>query len=941
MIGIKKFKYIWTMLLCCFTAAIALTVTGCGDKNTDPPEPDDILIALAVPSVVVDANGTASWNAVANASGYAYKINDGAETPTDVTHVSLTNEQSIRVKAVGDGVKFSDSAYSEAVTFTETVEKPTTADIKGTTEPGATVTLTTDVNTYTTVAENGVFTFGYPTTEKPLALVASKLGYFSTRVEITDPSAAYKLTLTGSVRSSAPEMQIDGDDFSTLRCSYYNTNGGNVGISFTDPAKDGQVIKFSLATFGEGDGKRAHGASSDGTPVSNGVKGMSDADLYLGVKVGGYTCRFLSDGIIGIDESVVSNYLPMFTALSGENDETDFAIAFDGGKTYYFVKQPSDLKYLYVGSNNAKPSAVELIVACANAFTNNFEFRKFAVEDSAQAFMSDALTDSEFFGVNSAIRRNADGSVSAVIGNGASSGYLYDRSRAYDLSGGTLTLKTKIYSYGGLWQFHGFYIVDAATDKHYNIGIAQGNNIWLSWSNGDRDFNGFPGRVPISNTACPGTFGSYNAHGGWVNSNTAEMFEAELKLVLNGELADLFLNGKRIVRTDVRELFDKNITCSGGAAGAASTDMLPSDNVYVGLYAFSDPCKYRTLFDDFTVTYDGLADMERAVGDTPWTTQVYYDGTPLDRGFILSGAISMNAAAANAKTAFRFGNNDMGLLAQQNGKITVACGMGDSFVGTGNDNDIFDRGDLDAEFELAVDETRAALFIDGALRLVYNGIDAKELFEFYSQGANVTVTGMQALLPDSDGYSARMAEISELITDYAADGFASVESSRMSKPIITVSDDGAVTVTQAENAAMVYSIDGGRFRPYTDGIVLEIGQRITVKALGNGQTLSSSQNSAVYYAFETTANGDKVSVSKGDGKITVETTAEARGEVFILVLKNKDDIYSWLFGGALAMAQTAADGNGAVAAEIVVDVPTTGAWVFVITENAAYAVEVK
>ena len=51
----------------------------------------------------------------------------------------------------------------------------------------------------------------------------------------------------------------------------------------------------------------------------------------------------------------------------------------------------------------------------------------------------------------------------------------------------------------------------------------------------------------------------------------------------------------------------------------------------------------------------------------------------------------------------------------------------------------------------------------------------------------------------------------------------------------------------------------------------------------------------------------------------METTAEARGEVFILVLKNKDDIYSWLFGGALAMAQTAADGNGAVAAEIVVD----------------------
>ena len=73
---------------------------------------------LDAPSVTVDAvTGVASWAAIPNASGYAYTINGGAEQTTTGTSVTLSDGQTITVKAVGDGVKYLDSGFSTAVTF--------------------------------------------------------------------------------------------------------------------------------------------------------------------------------------------------------------------------------------------------------------------------------------------------------------------------------------------------------------------------------------------------------------------------------------------------------------------------------------------------------------------------------------------------------------------------------------------------------------------------------------------------------------------------------------------------------------------------------------------------------------------------------------------------------------------------------------------------------
>ena len=72
---------------------------------------------LETPVVTVDASGVAIWKAVANASSYTYKIDDGEEVNVDTNKVTLSNGQSIQVKAVGDGKKFSDSDYSAVVTY--------------------------------------------------------------------------------------------------------------------------------------------------------------------------------------------------------------------------------------------------------------------------------------------------------------------------------------------------------------------------------------------------------------------------------------------------------------------------------------------------------------------------------------------------------------------------------------------------------------------------------------------------------------------------------------------------------------------------------------------------------------------------------------------------------------------------------------------------------
>ena len=72
---------------------------------------------LNAPVVTVSSEGIASWEAVENASGYVYVINDGVEQSTRETTINLNNGDVIKVKAVGDD-KHADSKWSVSVKYT-------------------------------------------------------------------------------------------------------------------------------------------------------------------------------------------------------------------------------------------------------------------------------------------------------------------------------------------------------------------------------------------------------------------------------------------------------------------------------------------------------------------------------------------------------------------------------------------------------------------------------------------------------------------------------------------------------------------------------------------------------------------------------------------------------------------------------------------------------
>ena len=76
--------------------------------------------AIGTPTVTVDGDGVASWEAVKGATAYEYKINGGAAVVTTSTNVSLENGDVLTVRALGNGKEYLDGAWSESVKYIQT-----------------------------------------------------------------------------------------------------------------------------------------------------------------------------------------------------------------------------------------------------------------------------------------------------------------------------------------------------------------------------------------------------------------------------------------------------------------------------------------------------------------------------------------------------------------------------------------------------------------------------------------------------------------------------------------------------------------------------------------------------------------------------------------------------------------------------------------------------
>lgn len=127
-----KKRRLWLGVLSLILSICAcLCLAACNDGNDGGKKDTDNktnISALTAPTVTIDGSGKATWNEVKNASGYAFKINDGTEQTAENREVRLENGQSIAVKAKGDGVKYADSNWSKTETYTAAVNNPVKLD---------------------------------------------------------------------------------------------------------------------------------------------------------------------------------------------------------------------------------------------------------------------------------------------------------------------------------------------------------------------------------------------------------------------------------------------------------------------------------------------------------------------------------------------------------------------------------------------------------------------------------------------------------------------------------------------------------------------------------------------------------------------------------------------------------------------------------------------
>jgi len=140
--------------------------------------------ALTAPMVTINSTGLATWTEVTNAQGYVYKIDDGQEIAVAKTVLSkqLTAGQKIAVKAVGDEVNYTDSAYSEAKTYIAKLATPV-----------VTIDVETGIASWTAVpnATGYVYVIGSDEEQSTTELTVQLTDGDTFKVKAVSESAAY------------------------------------------------------------------------------------------------------------------------------------------------------------------------------------------------------------------------------------------------------------------------------------------------------------------------------------------------------------------------------------------------------------------------------------------------------------------------------------------------------------------------------------------------------------------------------------------------------------------------------------------------------------------------------------------------------------------------------------------------------------------------------
>ncbi len=128
----KRTKLRNIILLMSVLLIYILIFTSCGkkDNNVEPEIPDNsdtpttTLVELSAPQVVLDGD-TATWSSNEQADKFEISI-DGTLSFVEntVTSKKLENGQTFKIRAIGDRIKYSNSGWSNSVTYTAKTDTP-------------------------------------------------------------------------------------------------------------------------------------------------------------------------------------------------------------------------------------------------------------------------------------------------------------------------------------------------------------------------------------------------------------------------------------------------------------------------------------------------------------------------------------------------------------------------------------------------------------------------------------------------------------------------------------------------------------------------------------------------------------------------------------------------------------------------------------------------
>lgn len=192
------------------------------------------LIALSAPTELMIEGATLSWKAVDYASGYSVQIDNGTPAANATTSFSLANltatgVYSIKVKAVGDGETYSDSAWPASITYSVAVPV----------EAGTVDNYTKPVR-YSLIVDG--FEWG-PTVTKVVVGVSDSVaaGAINKDTFLVKAGTTARTVVDAYISDAQGEKQAEGN-------SYYITIEMKIGYAYYNAIENGSPFSYVSST---------------------------------------------------------------------------------------------------------------------------------------------------------------------------------------------------------------------------------------------------------------------------------------------------------------------------------------------------------------------------------------------------------------------------------------------------------------------------------------------------------------------------------------------------------------------------------------------------------------------------------------------------------------------------------------------------------------------